>query len=765
MSSAVLAHPGPKHRRPRLTLYRYVAREVLRPTAFALLGLTAVVLTTKVLEFSELVINRGVGGSAVAAILLYEAVPVAARMLPFAVLVGALFALGRMGADREILALEASGIAPARLCWPVVAFSAVASIAALAMGIETTPWASRSLDAQLDAISREKPWANLRPGVVQRFGGWQLESREVLPPGDRLRGVMLWTPEIGQTIFAERGRLAAAAGDVEISLEDGAAVLARDGGVQHVRFDVLDTKLPGGRILERKERDRILGLPIDELAAAARAFVPTEGHRLSPATLELQRRYAYPIATLVFGFLAVPLFLIRAHASRSAGAVMGLLCTLAYYGLVQLSEGLVQGGTLGPRVAAWLPNAILAALALVLLVRALRERALGHPFDRNLARRLRRRVASPEAAAHPPDREPRLHRHALPRYVSGRFLQLSLLTFSALFSAYFLIDVMDRLEWFARHGATGIEALRFYAARAPLLASRAVPMAILVATSLTVSLLAAEGELLGMRACGIPAPRALLPIFVLSALVAPLYFGFNNTVLPRTNALADELKRTEIKQEETLRAGQLAGVWHRSGATVVQAARFDPEQGVAVDVTIYRLGEDGLPVVRSDAESMHHIGRGIWRLVEPIRIEVEDGVARRVDPQRYLELGESIEAEVDTMHMSVAEIAREVEATEQAGFDATTLRVDYHAKLAEPLACIVLPAAVLFFAVTGPPFPGPAQTLLVSGVVGVVYILLSGVATSLGHGGRVPPAVGGWAAISAFALLALAFARRMWRRI
>jgi lipopolysaccharide export system permease protein len=290
-------------------------------------------------------------------------------------------------------------------------------------------------------------------------------------------------------------------------------------------------------------------------------------------------------------------------------------------------------------------------------------------------------------------------------------------------------------------------------------------MAILVATSLTVSLLAAEGELLGMRACGIPAPRALLPIFVLSALVAPLYFGFNNTVLPRTNALADELKRTEIKQEETLRAGQLAGVWHRSGSTVVQAARFDPEQGVAVDVTIYRLGDDGLPVVRTDAESMHHVGRGVWRLVAPSRIEVEDGVARRVEPRGYLELGESIEAEVDTMHMSVAEIAREVEATEQAGFPATTLRVDYHAKLAEPLACIVLPAAVLFFAVTGPPFPGPAQTLLVSGIIGVVYILLSGIATSLGHGGGVPPAVGGWAPISAFALLALAFARRMWRRI
>jgi len=343
-------------------------------------------------------------------------------------------------------------------------------------------------------------------------------------------------------------------------------------------------------------------------------------------------------------------------------------------------------------------------------------------------------------------------------------VQVGALTFSALFAAYFLIDVMDRLEWFARHGATGLEALRFYAARAPLLASRAVPMAILVATSLTVSLLAAEGELLGMRACGIPAPRALLPLFLLSSLVAPLYFAFNNTVLPRTNALADEIKRTEIK-DEYLRSWQSAGVWHRSGSTVVQAARLDPEQGVARDVTIYWLGADELPVARSDATSMHHIGGGNWRLVDPSRIEIENGTAHRVDPQRYAELGESLEAEVDTMHMSVAEIAREADATERAGLDATTLRVDYYAKLADPFSCIVLPAAVLFFAVTGPPFPGPAQTLLVSGIIGVVYILFSGVATSVGHGGGVPPIVGGWGPITVFAFVAAGFASRLWRRI
>jgi lipopolysaccharide export system permease protein len=756
---AALAAQSSRSRQPGRTLYRYVAHEALLPTAFALFGLTAIVLTTELLRFSELVINRGVTPRSVAEILFFEAVPIAARMLPFSVLVGALFALGRMSADREILALEASGIAPARLTWPVVSLAGVATLLAFVMGTAATPWASRNLDDLLESIGREKPWANLQPGVAQSFGSWQLEAREISSGGDELKGVMLWTPEIGETIFAQRGRLAAAAGEVEVALEDGSVVLAREGGVDQLRFVTLDTKLPAGEILERKDRERVFSLSFDTLAEQARAFVPSEGRRISPAALELQRRFAYPAATLVFGFLAVPLFLTRARASRSAGAVMGLLCTLAYYGLVQLSEGLVQAGSIGSALGAWLPNLLLGSLAVALLARALSERVLAEPPDRRFARRRRRSVSVQEALRH--DREPRLHRYALARYVASRFVRVGGITFFALFAAYLLIDVMDRLEWFAEHGATGLEALRFYAARVPMLASRAMPMAILVATSLTVSLLAAEGELLGMRACGISAPRALMPAFLVSVLLAPLYFAFNNTVLPRTNALADELKRTEIRGH-SLRP---RSIWHRSGSTVIQAGRFDPQQGVAHDVTIYWLGSDELPIARDDAASMHHVGRGNWRLVESSRIEVTNGVARRVAPHAYAVLGESISAEVDTRQMSIAEIAREADETEQAGFDASMLRVDFHAKLAEPLSCIVLPAAVIFFAATGPPFPGPAQTLLVSGIIGVVYILFTGVAASLGHGGRIPPALGGWAPIALFGLVALAFARRMWRRL
>jgi lipopolysaccharide export system permease protein len=324
---------------------------------------------------------------------------------------------------------------------------------------------------------------------------------------------------------------------------------------------------------------------------------------------------------------------------------------------------------------------------------------------------------------------------------------------------------MDRLAWFTRYGATTVEVIRFYGARAPLLASRAVPMAILVATSLVVSLLAVEGELVGIRSCGIPVPRALSPVFIISVLIAPLYFLLNNVVLPRTNALADELKRTEIKdkyyREETER--RKAGFWYRSGNQLLEAAFFDPDRGWARGITIFELGDDGLPKSRVDATRARHIGQGWWRLTDPTRIEVVDGHLERVPAPRHAQLGETVDAEVDTMHLPVNQIAEEARSVEADGFDATPFWVDYHVRLAEPLSCIVLPALVLFFAVSGPPFPGPAQTLLVSGIVGVTYILLVAVFSSLGRGEVVPPVIGGWGPISLLSLPAGFFGLRLWR--
>jgi hypothetical protein len=146
-----------------------------------------------------------------------------------------------------------------------------------------------------------------------------------------LRGVMLWTPR-SETIFAERGRLAYAEATSNRARAGHRARARRRR--QHVSFDVSDAPPTQAGPRARGPRSH----PRPPARRARRPREPSSSRATgSLDSLELQRRFAYPIARSS-SVPRRPLFLTRAHASRSAGSVMGLLCArLLRPG--QLSEG------------------------------------------------------------------------------------------------------------------------------------------------------------------------------------------------------------------------------------------------------------------------------------------------------------------------------------------------------------------------------------------------------------------------------------------
>jgi lipopolysaccharide export system permease protein len=738
-----------KHRRPGAILYGYVARELVRPTLLSLVGLTAVVLTKDLLGYSDLVINRGFGADAVALIAFYQVVPLLTMIFPLAVLMGALFAMGRMGSDLEILVLETLGIPATRLVGPFGAFALAMTAIALALSVLVSPWASRSLDFALEEMSKKNPGAQIRAGIIHEFGDWQIQAREVSARGDSMKNVLLWVPSIGETIFARAGLLETGEdGSIRVTLEEGRILFSPEEKKQQISFATMTTMLPeSNNPATRSSEDIRKGASIQELLELGREEAET--HSPYPQSLiELHRRISLPVTTLVFGLLAVPLFLSRKEYSRSAGGILGLGVLIAYFGMVQLGNGLIQNGKLSAAAGVWFPNLLVAILAGWLFASISRRGVFGREFDRQ------RGGGKQERASGKTRRSAR--RFPLPRYVAGRFLQFALLAFAALVSAYLLIDILDRLQWFARYQASALTILNFYAARLPVLASRVVPMSLLVATALTASHLAVQGELIGMRACGIPAPKALLPVLVICSLIVPAFFVLNNELVPRASARQDEVKREQI-WSASARGHEGAPIWYRVGGRINQVDHLDSESGSAEGITFFEMGEDGLPISRTDAASARHFGRGNWRLQEPTRIEWKNDAFRMVEAPRFARLGKTLPAAVDTMHLRVSELRAEIADIESNGLDATALRVDLQVKLATPLACIVLPAIILFFAVGGPPFATSATTLLLSIVLGVGWVLLSGTGASLGYGGALNPLLAGWGPVLILSALAAYF--------
>ena len=777
-------------RRPRRTLYAYLIREALFPATFTLGGLTLLVLTKELLKLSDLLINRGLGGDLVASIAFYDAVPLAAEMLPFAVLVGTLVGLGRLSADAEIVALEACGVSARRLHGPVLTIAAALTVVGIGLTAFAAPWANRALEATFARIAREYPGATIRAGVLHRFGDWRLQAREVSAMGDRMRGVVLWTPEIGETVFAEIGALDPdPTGPTRITMQNAMLVMTSEEELRQFRFETMSTLLPESESSPQQAHHSPLAAATFRELTAGGWGPDSEDEEARAARVEAHRRFARPLATLFFGLLVMPIFLSRGASSRASGALMGLIATLLYYGLVQAANGLLKGGG-NITLAVWLPDAVLAGAGSVLFawlgrasVFAWRmERRDKHTrrwprFGRRVDQRadpLRQTTVEREQQRERVRSRPRVerrrirtHRWALPRYVAGRFLAMLGLSFGVLLVGYLVIDVLERLQWFARFNATAYEAVRYYGYRIPVLVSRLIPMALLVATALTVSLVAVQGELAGMRACGIAAPRGLLPVLILCGIVMPFSFVLNNEVVPRANTLRDYLTKSEIKADEvwgqasTTEGRHPPAVWFLEGHRLLEAQRLDPQLGTVSGLTVYELGSDSLPVSREDARGGRHLGGGVWRLFEPQRVEIGEDGLRRARGSRMAQLWEGVPIDVDTRNLSVGELREEIGHVEADGLDATVFRVDLYAKIAAPLGCLVLPAVAFFFAVSGPPYPTTGASLVVSVLIAVGSVLLSGVSSSLGYRKLLPPFVAGITPMAVFALCALYYGLRV----
>jgi lipopolysaccharide export system permease protein len=751
---------------PARTLYRLVWRDVALHAAAVLATLSAALLINDLLDYTDLIVNRGLGAGEVARIVALEAISTASKILPFAFLIGSLSALGTLAGERAFLALEASGVATGFLLRPLVAIAALFTVGAWLLAAVAAPWANRTIDDGLEQLARARPSALVQPGATTRFGRWQVEADEVSADGRNLRGVRVFVSEFDETVFARSGVLQAnPTGGNRIALEDGVLLLAPGPHPRRLRFDEFSIDLPrGGDVETRHMRERTSGLTLAELR---QRIHPRGVEALDPelarlAAIELHRRSSWPAATFVFGLMVLLVLLVRPRFSRADGLVAGALLTLVYYGLVQLGDGLSSGGRVAAGVGAWLPNGVFALVALPSL-RALASRGAAPIIPgADLPERRKRALAAllRFASGTRRDREAgsgarplRTGRWSLERYLGAELLRMVAVCAAVIVTAHLLVDILEKLDTMSHYRATPVDFARYYAHRIVVLVTRSLPFVLTVAAMSSMSRMTLDGELFGMRASGISPMRILLPFLLVCSAFVPLQYALENRIAPVANDLSQRIRDVDIRG----RVGDAAprrDAWYRRENRIFELGEIDRRAGTATDVTILDLGRDGLPTSRLDAASAEHLGAGVWRLEAPTRYAAVGDAYRTTTAEPFARLGEGLDIGYATRQVATPELSEKIRELEAAGYSAAALRVDYWLRIATPVACLLLPLLGLLFAGSGPPFPSPGSNLTAAVAGSVAYVLLTGVTAGLGRAGLLPPLVAGLAPTVVLCLLA-----------
>jgi lipopolysaccharide export system permease protein len=353
------------------TIYLYVAREVISPFFLGLFVITFVMLMFQLLQLTELVVNYGVSIVDVGRLILYWLPPFFVFTVPMSFLLAVLVAFERMSVDSELTALRASGVSLFQLYPVVCVLSVLVTAAALYLTVVGEPWGKRSFKEFLFEQARSKATVGLKEQVFnEEFDNLVIYVDRVDAKKNRLKRVFVAderNPEQSRVFIAREGSLVPNPHDLSLvlRLSDG-TIHPRgrtEGRYDVVRFKTFDVNLALGSDVIRDTKKTYLEMDLGELEGflAAREKDGPLDREYFRARVELQKKFAFPFAAIVFGVLGVPLVIKPVRSGRSLGFVTALAILVAYYLMFRMGETIGWQGTIHPAILMWAPNVLLGA--------------------------------------------------------------------------------------------------------------------------------------------------------------------------------------------------------------------------------------------------------------------------------------------------------------------------------------------------------------------------------------------------------------------
>jgi LPS export ABC transporter permease LptF/LPS export ABC transporter permease LptG len=783
-------------------LDKYIGREVASHALLGLAVFTFVFFVPQLVRLMDLVVRHSGGVGTVLLIFLCSLTPVLAFTVPMAVLVGVLIGLGRLSADSEIVALHASGISLRRLLLPIGVVALACGVGTLILTFWVSPAAIRTLRGLEERVLMSQAAYAIQPRVFdERFPHFILYVQDVEAAATRWQGVFLASSGASSAtsvILSQDAQVIDGPAPEQIELLLGQ-------GSQHE----YDPKEPNHYNVTTFGQSDI---PVDLASAtigpknvalsnaerSTRQLLTDSGPNWRDARVEFQRRIAFPAACLLFALLGVPIGVRPRRGGRAAGLVLTLILVGGYYFVFVTGTHMAQQGSISPWLGVWAANIVSLVLGIIFLRRIEKIRKPNRlvAWVDSLFRRRRppqRREsqaapmpipisngkltkpnggeAKPAATERPTVAEgdtvsfPML----IDIYLLQRFFYYFLVLlagFILIFDAFTLFDLLGDIS--KNHIPVSV-VLNYFRELIPLMVYQLAPLATLVATLVTLAVMAKNNEVIAFKASGISMYRLVLPLTLAGCLIAGGMFLLDDTFLPYANQRQDAL-RNQIKGRPAQTYFQPAHQWiYGEGGKIYNYELFDADRNLFGGLSVFELDPATFQMRRRvfATRATWEPSENTWVLTGGWVRDFDGSKVTRYTPFKVESLPEISEPpsyfrrEVrQSYQMNWRQLGEYIVSLHKAGFDTARLSVQWQKKFAFPLiAAIIVCLAAPFGFLVGT--RGAIGGLAVAIAIAIVYWATAALFEAMGSVGQLPPILAGWAPDAIFGFLAIYFFLKM----
>ena len=773
-------------------LDRYIVREVFRHAFLGLIVFTFVLFVPQLVRLTALFVRHTGSGWQIVKVFLLIFPGVFVFTIPMAVLIGVLLGLGRMSADSEIIALTALGIGRRRILLPVGVLAATGAVLTMLMTLWLGPLSLRtlrSLEAELFASQLN---FEVQPRVFdERFPRMVLYVSDISASGTQWRGVFLAETggENGSRLtLAERAIVIAAPkqGKLELHLQGGSTHDFDRSDPDHysvTAFGQSDIPIEVTGLVPTPARQ----VKNDE--RSLRQLAADKGPEWREARVELHRRLAFPVACFAFALIAVPIGAQPRRGGRAAGSLIAVLLIAAYYVALIMGSGLARQGSLPPAIGLWMANILLTAAGLALLPRMEQfhsELRWLQPLGRlrTWMRLLRLRRARARAAASRVANGARANgvraqaesvapsSGSFPRlmdlYLLRRFFlyfALMMGAFVFLFEAFTFFELLDNI---ARNRIPFTIVVEYFLYLTPYLLYQLAPLGALVAILVTIGVMSKNNEIVACKASGTSLYRLAVPLLFAGVALAATMIVLDDTYLPFANQRQDAL-RNQIKGKPPQTYTKPQRWIFGENAKVYNYDFFDPQQNLFGGLSVLEIDPATFQVRRRvfASRAQWSDAQNLWVLESGWVRDFSDGTISRYERFNVKDLPELTEPPTyfhrevrQAFQMNWSELRRYIEGLHRAGFDVSTLTVQWHRKLAFPLiAPVSMLLAFPFAFLVGT--RGAVGGVAIGVAIGILYWLGAELLAAMGGVGQLPPLLAGWSPDIVFFFLGLYFFFKM----
>lgn len=362
------------------TLFKYLMAELTPPFLIGIGIFLFILMTTQLIKISELIIVHGVSLSEACQLIFYLLATFVSVSIPLAFVFSILLVLGRLSADREIIAMRAAGISQLQILPPFIFMSFLLIGVVLVLSFFVEPWGFLKFRFLAKQIGSDISSVMIQPHVFnERFFDLMIYADNIEPKTKQLKGIFLndqRVPNEPLTVFASTGAIVPDPEGQVLTLRLKNGSIHRDPrsnkeGYQRIDFRNYDINIDIETILKLPNMKPRM-MPYKDLREKLKTLDPkTKDYRRY--AVEWHRKFALGASCLVFALFGVALGAQTRRTIRSTAFLVTLGLMLFYWVAYLKMGSIAREGTMPVWFAMWSPNLFIFIVGALLLWRNYRR--------------------------------------------------------------------------------------------------------------------------------------------------------------------------------------------------------------------------------------------------------------------------------------------------------------------------------------------------------------------------------------------------------